>query len=45
MREKRNLWMEDMAKTLSRDFTDEPDQLQVAVPLIERLAQRLAMPD
>ena len=42
LRDKRNLWVEAMAKALASDFTcDELRQLESAVPLIERLAQRL----
>ena len=42
LRDKRNLVTEAIAKILARDFTpDELRQLEAAVPLIERLAQRL----
>ena len=42
LRDKRNLVTEAIAKILARDFTpDELHQLEAAVPLIERLAQRL----
>jgi len=44
LRDKRNLWTDAMAKALAKEFTnDELRQMEVTVPLIERLAQRLAM--
>jgi len=42
LRDKRNARTEQLAKVLSAEFTrSELDQLMAAVPLIERLAQRI----
>jgi hypothetical protein len=44
LRNRSNLWTQAMAKALAREFTtDELRLLAVAVPLIERLALRLAI--